>query len=515
MYWPAFAWMGANPVVPAPEEQAPLDDDPDSLFDFGEEDESDLLYDNILGIYDELGGDEFDGFNAYEFFNTMEEDDLADIAFLLQALGPKTRQRGIKFKHTRKSWEEYSYMLVETKEFEDRFHMSKDHFDYLLENLRDAITVDYLRSLNSTSGNEPISPESILAMGLEFCSLPVPIPALGDMFGVSKSSARRCVNMFLDAIDCNTSCPELKIELPDPTNTAALLEMAGRWSNVSTAFGLFMHNLGAIDGWLPRTEMPRDVTNQTDYFSGHYHCYGLNVQAMCDPDLAFTYLCVAAPGKVNDIRAFYRCQRLLQWLDALPEGFHVVADNAYPLSRKILIPFTSAQFVGGEDYHQTYNFYLSQMRIRIEMSFGLLTTKWKILRKTMNYSNEKNAQIVRVCAKLHNYCIRMKKLLSDYSTLVFTGDSPSLAVLRQLNIDNIDGYGNDTGTPFGYLATHPDEDDDTANPSDYQEHDAGSYFPNLSPTTSLRDEYVTKIYNRGGLKRPASNILRNRDNGRG
>ena len=104
MYWPAFAWMGANPVVPAPEEQAPLDDDHDSLFDFGEEDESDLLYDNILGIYDELGGDEFDGFNAYEFFNTMEEDDLADIAFLLQALGPKTRQRGIKFKHTRKSW---------------------------------------------------------------------------------------------------------------------------------------------------------------------------------------------------------------------------------------------------------------------------------------------------------------------------------------------------------------------------------------------------------------------------
>jgi hypothetical protein len=34
-----------------------------------------------------------------------------------------------------------------------------------------------------------------------------------------------------------------------------LLEMAGRWSNVSTAYGLFTHNLGAIDGWLPCTEM--------------------------------------------------------------------------------------------------------------------------------------------------------------------------------------------------------------------------------------------------------------------
>ena len=155
------------------------------------------------------------------------------------------------------------------------------------------------------------------------------------------------------------------------------------------------------------------------------------------------------------------------------------------------------------------------MRIRIEMSFGLLTTKWKILRKTMNYSNEKNAQIIRVCAKLHNYCIRMKKLSSDYSTLVFNGDSPSPAVLGQLNIDNIDGNGNVTGTSFGYLATHPDEDDDTADPSVYQEQDAGSYFPTLSPTTSLRDEYVAKIHNRGGLRRPAANVLRNRDNCRG
>jgi hypothetical protein len=123
MYWPAFEWMGANPVVPAPEEGAPLDDVPDSLFNFGEEDDTDQEYDDILGIYDELGGDEFDGFNAYEFFNTMEEDDLADISFLLQALGPKTRQRGIKFRHTRKSWEELLYMLVQTNNFEDRFRM--------------------------------------------------------------------------------------------------------------------------------------------------------------------------------------------------------------------------------------------------------------------------------------------------------------------------------------------------------------------------------------------------------
>jgi hypothetical protein len=69
--------------------------------------------------------------------------------------------------------------------------------------------------------------------------------------------------------------------------------------------------LGAIDDWLPRIEMPYDVSNQVDYFSGHYRCYGLNVQAVCDPDLIYLFMGVAAPGKVNDVRAFLRCDILV------------------------------------------------------------------------------------------------------------------------------------------------------------------------------------------------------------
>ena len=57
--------------------------------------------------------------------------------------------------------------------------------------------------------------------------------------------------------------------------------------------------IGAIDGWFPRTEtMPRGVSNQADYFSGHYVAYGLNIQAMCDPDLIFMYVAVAGPEKL-------------------------------------------------------------------------------------------------------------------------------------------------------------------------------------------------------------------------
>lgn len=382
--------------------------------------------------------------------------------------------------------------------------MSKDHFDLLLDEIRNAITVDYMHSLSSTSGNEPIYPETILAMGLRFCALPSTIPDLADLFGVSTSSARRCINMFLDAIDFNTTCEALQVQLPDASNLGELQELANKWSSKSTAFGLFPNCLGAIDGWLPRTEMPRDVSNQVDYFSGHYHCYGLNVQAMCDPDLVFLYLAVAAPGKVNDIRAFYRCGHILEWLEALPEQYHIVGDNAYPLSLRILIPFSGAEY--DDEANRTYNFYLSQMRIRIEMAFGLLTSKWRILRKTMNYSNEKNSQIIRVCTKLHNYCIRMQQLDGDAGVEQFVGDSPPVADLRRYGIDFIGG--DESGSiVFDYLSTSSEDDPVVetlvANPN----------FSSLSPTSTLRDNIVASIRGRA-LFRPRANIKRNQNKGR-
>ena len=71
-----------------------------------------------------------------------------------------------------------------------------------------------------------------------------------------------------------------------PRGEDELRDLAQRWLDVSTCpQQLFWGHIGAIDGWFPRTEMPRGVSNQADYFSGHYQAYGLNIQAMCDPDL--------------------------------------------------------------------------------------------------------------------------------------------------------------------------------------------------------------------------------------
>ncbi len=228
-----------------------------------------------------------------------------------------------------------------------------------------------------------------------------------DTTKLSDSTIVRARKMFIDAIDFNTTCRELQVRLPDTNNLDKLHELAGKWQEVSTAFGLLNGFLGAIDGWLPRTKKPSGVDNPADYFSGHYQCYGLNVQAICDPDLIIQFFEFAGPGKVNDVRAFGRCADLLQWLEDLPDQYFIGGDNAYPLSQRVLIPFS-----GGEVYdetNRTYNFYRSQLLIRIEMTFGLLTQKWAVVADTMKYSNKTNVQLIIACMKLHNLCIRMKQ----------------------------------------------------------------------------------------------------------
>jgi len=55
----------------------------------------------------------------------------------------------------------------------------------------------------------------------------------------------------------------------------------------------------------------------------------------------------------------------------------VVGDNAYICSETLLTPFSGVE--KEDPAKDAFNFYLSQLRIRIEQTFGLMTSKWRIL----------------------------------------------------------------------------------------------------------------------------------------
>ena len=141
--------------------------------------------------------------DPYAVMDEMTDDDWSDLQDIRTIMSLQKETRSIKFWHDRKEWRNHVDMLVTTNQFHQRFRMDPDDFDVLLAALEDAITVCFKQSRRSTGGNDPIYPEIVMACGLRFLGINDTPETLADLYGMSVSSARRVINMFLDAVDYN------------------------------------------------------------------------------------------------------------------------------------------------------------------------------------------------------------------------------------------------------------------------------------------------------------------------
>ena len=124
-----------------------------------------------------------------------------------------------------------------------------------------------------------------------------------------------------------------------PTSSSELLSATLDFTELSS------HNIlngcaGCLDGWLCGIKVPgaKHTSNIISYFLGHYQCYGLNIQAPCDACCHFTLVSVLSPGGTGDSKAFFGSRLLYDFIQGLPAGFYMIADNAYMLLEHLLIP---------------------------------------------------------------------------------------------------------------------------------------------------------------------------------
>ena len=129
--------------------------------------------------------------------------------------------------------------------------------------------------------------------------------------------------------------------------------------------------VGAVDRLHISTTAPsrNTVLNVTDYYSGNKRGYGLNVQAIATATLSFSAVSTIAPGSANHWRAWNNSS-LSRATARLPRGFYLLGDDAaYPLSEKLLTPYPGRNLPRDKD---SFNFHLSQLRIRVEMALGVV-----------------------------------------------------------------------------------------------------------------------------------------------
>ena len=305
--------------------------------------------------------------------------------------------RSARWEHRRVNFGEHVEQLMHEGKFRNEYRMSLSAFEHLVDTLAPSLQRDEHRSRSA----QAIQPEHIAALGLR---------ALGGgrlsdirhIIGCSRAAAYVAFDDFVNAVN---ACPEFDI-INFPVT-------ASEWKAVNDGFtakssdGIMQGCVGAIDGYFQRVQAPRqkEVGNVEAYYSGHYEDYGVNCQACVKSDLSFMYFGVVAPGSTNDNISYPMAVGMKNAIENLPPGLYCVADAAYTLGETLIIPFTGVD--RNDKAQDAFNFYLSQLRIRVEMAFGRLTNKFRILKGSIVGSLDRVTAIVMACARLHNYIIMM------------------------------------------------------------------------------------------------------------
>ena len=118
--------------------------------------------------------------------------------------------------------------------------------------------------------------------------------------------------------------------------------------------------------------------------------------------MLFNFSALAAPGGVNDIVAF--CKTTLHSIiEDLPLGKYIVGDNANVCSENLITLFSGKE--KKDKPKDTFNFYLSQLQIRVEITFGIFTNKWRLFKRPLQVKLKNAGCVFLYATQLNNFCI--------------------------------------------------------------------------------------------------------------
>jgi DDE superfamily endonuclease len=320
---------------------------------------------------------------------------------------------------------EQSYERLGPAGFRRAYRMTYESFCKLHELLEEGIKRNIRRLRPSTAtGNDtrnrsnmkpppvpngPITTSMRLLVALRFFK-GCPSFDIHELFGMSHAAVTQSIWIVVQAI--NDFAP-FHLEYPSDHNQQQAI--AESFRQVSTVD--FANCAGAIDGiliWIhrPTVQQAQEAeVGQQKFYCGRKGKYGLNCQAVADVNGRFLDLSINYGGSTSDVLAFEAsklCDRLEKGL--LAPGLNLFGDNAYLNTCFMATPFPNVSKGPKDDY----NFFQSQLRIRVECAFGMLVQRWAILRSIIpaGITIGRTVALVVALAKLHNFCIDEREEMS-------------------------------------------------------------------------------------------------------
>ena len=187
------------------------------------------------------------------------------------------------------------------------------------------------------------------------------------------------------------------------------------WKTVAKEFNdkwNFPNCVGTFDGKHISLQAP--INSGTEYFN-YKGLFSIVLFAVVDANYNFIYANVGCQGRISDGGVFSET-KFKKFLEdntmhlpppcALPgrnitTPFVFVADDAFPLSKNIMKPFSGAQRKGSK--HRIFSYRLSRARRVSENAFGIISSVYRILRRPMLLEPERAKKVVLALLYLHNF----------------------------------------------------------------------------------------------------------------
>lgn len=179
----------------------------------------------------------------------------------------------------------------------------------------------------------------------------------------------------------------------------------------------FPNCIGAVDGKHVAMIAP---PNAGSIFYNYKGTHSIILMGIADAEYKLLYVDVGRNGRFSDGGVFNRCT-FAQAMDTnqlglppskpLPERnlavpYVLVADDAFALRQNLLKPYSQR---GLTMVQRVYNYRLSRTRRIIENVFGIMSARFRVLRKPIHFDADKTTKVTLACCVLHNYLMTTNK----------------------------------------------------------------------------------------------------------
>ncbi|XP_067123235.1 uncharacterized protein [Centruroides vittatus] len=300
----------------------------------------------------------------------------------------------------------FNNTLIPELQFNDReyyiqfLRMSPELFEYLLSKIERNITK------KNTRWREAISARDRLAVTLRFLATGETFRSLSFSFRIGRSTIAKIIEETTKVIWNNLKNDYMK--MPDNENEwkAIAKGFESRWQ--------LPHCCGSIDGKHILVQCPKNSGSLNYNYKGSFSKILL---AVTDYEYKFISVEFCFMGGESDGGIFQRSsfgKKLSEEKLNLPNEnillnsnkvfpYFFVGDEAFPLKKNLMRPYPRRSAFTHPQ--KVFNYRLSRARRIVENAFGILSVRFRIFKRPLNYSEKTIERIVAAALVLHNFLL--------------------------------------------------------------------------------------------------------------